>query len=159
MINHLFLKASLTDGCSVAEDILTIFCPTATPTATATPTITPTMTMTPTPTQKPPSDLFFFLSDVNNLTYSLDNNIVAKFIVINEDISSIVIRIPSVNTSSSVILTLSDLIYNNKVIGQLQFDSTRIIPGSELEISFIDSNNTLISFTNVVLASPRINLN
>lgn len=158
MINHLFLKASLTDGCTVAEDILTIFCPTATPTATVTPTITPTITMTPTPTQKPPSDLFFFLSNVNDLTYSLDNNIIARFIPTNENISNIVIRVPSVNSSSSVILTTTSLIYNDQVVGQLQFDATRIAAGSELEISFIE-NNTLISFTNVVLASPRINLN
>lgn len=158
MINHLFLKASLTDGCTVAEDILTIFCPTATPTATVTPTITPTMTMTPTPTQKPPSDLFFFLSNVNGLTYSINNNVVAKFIVINNSISNVVIRVPSVNTSSSVILTLSDIIYNNQVIGQLQFDATRIVSGSELEVSFVD-NGTLVSFPNVILASPRINLN
>jgi hypothetical protein len=158
MINHLFLKASLTDGCTVAEDILTIFCPTATPTATVTPTITPTMTMTPTPTEKPPSDLFFFLSDVNNLTYSLDNNIVAKFIVTNENISSVVIRLPSVNTSSSVILTLTNIVYNSRVIGQLQFDATRIVNGSELEVSFIDGGN-LVNFTNIILASPTINLN
>ena len=48
MINNLLLKVSLSDGCSVAQDMLTIICPTSTPT----PTITSTPTLTPTPTQQ-----------------------------------------------------------------------------------------------------------
>lgn len=155
MINHLLLKVSLTDGCSVAQDMLNILCPTATPTATITPTPTPTVTMTPTPTNRPSELLRYYLNNTNDYMYTVGDNIVARFIVINENISNVSITLPIVDNSAPNILTTTDIIYNNTVIGQFQYDATRFVPGTALDISFILSGNVL-TYNGIPLISPRI---
>jgi hypothetical protein len=144
MINHLLLKVSLTDGCTVAQDMLNILCPTATPTATITPTPTPTMTMTPTPTSRTPDLLSYYLNNTNDYLYVVDENIVARFIVTNSSYSNIAITVPLIDTSSS-----------NVVIGQMQYDATRLGPSTLIDISFVTSGN-LLTYNRILLTSPRI---
>ena len=120
MINHLLLKVSLTDGCTVAQDMLNILCPTATPTATTTPNPTPTPTMTPTPTSRTVELLLYYLNNTNGYMYTVDDNIVARFIVTNDSYTNISITLPLIDTSSANILSTTDIIYNNVVIGQMQ---------------------------------------
>jgi hypothetical protein len=158
MINNLLLKISLTDGCTVAQDMLSILCPTATPTATVTNTPTVTPTVTPTPTIGGATDNVFFLNQTNNFTYNINGNIVAKFIATNANITNTVIKVPRINSSSATILTVSTIIYNNAVVGQLQFDSTRLQQGTLIDVSFIASGS-LLTYNNVVLSAPRIVLN
>lgn len=156
MINNLLLKISLTDGCSVAQDMLSLLCPTPTPTSTVTPTPTVTPTMTPTPSPRlETTDNFFFLNETNNFTYSIDDNILAKFISTDPNIASVIIKLPRLNAASATILTVSTIIYNSAVIGQLQFDATRLQQGTPIDISFV-RNSSLLTFTNVQLSAPRI---
>lgn len=155
MINHLLLKVSLTDGCSVAQDMLNILCPTATPTATITPTPTPTMTMTPTPTSRQAELLLYYLNNTNDYMYLVDNNIVARFIITNTNYSNISITLPLIDTSSANILSTTDIIYNNTVIGQMQYDATRLGPSTTIDVSFILSGN-LLTYNGILLTSPRI---
>lgn len=155
MINHLLLKVSLTDGCSVAQDMLNILCPTATPTATITPTPTPTMTMTPTPTSRAPEVLSYYLNNTNDYMYTVGDNIVARFIITNNSYTNISIRLPVIDTSSPNILSTTDIIYNSVVIGQMQYDATRLGPSTAIDISFILSGN-LLTYNGILLTSPRI---
>ena len=155
MINHLLLKVSLTDGYTVAQDMLNILCPTATPTATITPTPTPTMTMTPTPTSRAPEVLSYYLNNTNDYMYTVGDNIVARFIVTNNSYTNISIRLPVIDTSSPNILSTTDIIYNSVVIGQMQYDATRLGPSTAIDISFILSGN-LLTYNGILLTSPRI---
>ena len=157
MINNLLLKVSLSDGCSVAQDMLTIICPTSTPTPTitATPTVTPTKT--PTPTPLPLSQVSYYLNQTNSYTYTVNKNIVAKFATSNTDVSNVSIKLPVVQTSSANILTPINIIYQNVVIGQLQVDSSRIFIGTAIDISFA-LKNIVSSFTNVNISTPSITL-
>lgn len=155
MINHLLLKVSLTDGCTVAQDMLNILCPTPTPTATITPTPTPTMTMTPTPTSRTPDLLSYYLNNTNDYLYVVDENIVARFIVTNSTYSNISITVPLIDTSSSNILSTTDIISGNVVIGQMQYDATRLGPSTLIDVSFVTSGN-LFTYNRILLTSPRI---
>lgn len=158
MINNLLLKVSLTDGCTVAQDMLSIICPTNTPTPTQTSTPTPTPTVTPSST--PPSivdPVYYILSSINNYKYSIDNNIVARFASNNTNVTSVTVQVPLVRTSSPNILTTTNIIYQNQVIGQLQFDALRIAIGSKISITFALSNK-VTSFNNITLDAPTINL-
>jgi hypothetical protein len=155
MINHLLLKVSLTDGYTVAQDMLNILCPTATPTATITPTPTPTMTMTPTPTSRAPEVLSYYLNNTNDYMYTVGDNIVARFIITNNSYTNISIRLPVIDTSSPNILSTTDIIYNSVVIGQMQYDATRLGPSTAIDISFILSGNVL-TYNGILLTSPRI---
>jgi len=155
MINHLLLKVSLTDGYTVAQDMLNILCPTATPTATITPTPTPTMTMTPTPTSRAPEVLSYYLNNTNDYMYTVGDNIVARFIITNNSYTNISIRLPVIDTSSPNILSTTDIIYNSVVIGQMQYDATRLGPSTAIDISFILSGN-LLTYNGILLTSPRI---
>ena len=157
MINNLLLKISLSDGCSVAQDMLTIICPTSTPTPTmtATPTVTPTTT--PTSTPLPLSEIAYYLNQTNSYTYTVNKNIVAKFATSNTDVTNVSIKLPIVQTSSANILTPITIIYQSVVIGQLQIDPSRIFIGTPIDISFA-LQNTVRSFTNVSIATPSITL-
>jgi hypothetical protein len=155
MINHLLLKVSLTDGCAVAQDMLNILCPTATPTATITPTPTPTMTMTPTPTSRQPELLLYYLNNTNDYMYTVDDNIVARFIITNNSYTNISITLPVIDTSSSSILSTTDIIYSSVVIGQMQYDATRLGPSTLIDVSFVLSGNVL-TYNRILLTSPRI---
>jgi hypothetical protein len=157
MINNLILKVSLSDGCSVAQDILTIICPTSTPTPTITATPTNTPTPTPTATPLPINQVSYFLNQTNNYTYTVGGNVVAKFATTNTDVSSVNIKLPIVQTSSPNILTPISIIYQNTVIGQLQIDPSRIFLGTNVDISFALSN-TVYQYTNIALTAPAINL-
>ena len=155
MINHLLLKVSLTDGCTVAQDMLNILCPTPTPTATITPTPTPTPTMTPTPTSRPIESLSYYLNSTNDYLYTVDDNIIARFIVTNDSYTNISITLPLIDTSSTNILSTTDIIYNSVVIGQMQYDATRLGPSTTINISFVLSGN-LLTYNGILLTSPRI---
>ena len=155
MINHLLLKVSLTDGCTVAQDMLNILCPTATPTATTTPNPTPTPTMTPTPTSRTVELLLYYLNNTNGYMYTVDDNIVARFIVTNDSYTNISITLPLIDTSSANILSTTDIIYNNVVIGQMQYDATRLGPSTLIDVSFVLSGNVL-TYNRILLTSPRI---
>lgn len=155
MINHLLLKVSLTDGYTVAQDMLNILCPTATPTATITPTPTPTMTMTPTPTSRAPEVLSYYLNNTNDYMYTVGDNIVARFIITNNSYTNISIRLPVIDTSSPNILSTTDIIYNSVVIGQMQYDATRLGPSTLIDVSFVLSGNVL-TYNRILLTSPRI---
>lgn len=157
MINNLILKVSLSDGCAVAQDILTIICPTSTPTPTITATPTNTPTPTPTATPLPANQVAFFLNQTNNYTYTVAGNIVAKFVTTNTDISDVSIKLPIVQTSSPNILTPISIIYQNIVVGQLQIDPSRIFIGTSVDITFALSN-VVYQYPNVAIASPAINL-
>lgn len=155
MINHLLLKVSLTDGCSVAQDMLNVLCPTATPTATITPTPTPTVTMTPTPTNRPQEFLVYYLDNTNDYMYAVDDNIIARFIITNTDITNVSITLPIIDNASPNILTTTDIIYQSTVIGQFQYDATRFVPGTAISISFILAGN-VYTYNGITLTSPRI---
>ena len=155
MINHLLLKVSLTDGCTVAQDMLNILCPTATPTATTTPNPTPTPTMTPTPPSRTVELLLYYLNNTNGYMYTVDDNIVARFIVTNDSYTNISITLPLIDTSSANILSTTDIIYNNVVIGQMQYDATRLGPSTLIDVSFVLSGNVL-TYNRILLTSPRI---
>ena len=155
MINHLLLKVSLTDGCTVAQDMLNILCPTATPTATTTPNPTPTPTMTPTPTSRTVELLLYYLNNTNGYMYTVDDNIVARFIVTNDSYTNISITLPLIDTSSANILSTTDIIYNNVVIGQMQYDATRLGPSTLIDVSFVLSG-TVLTYNRILLTSPRI---
>jgi len=146
---------SLTDGCTVAQDMLNILCPTPTPTTTTTSTPTPTPTMTPTPTSRTVELLSYYLNNTNDYMYAVNNNVVARFIITNNSYSNISITLPIVDNSSSNILSTTDIIYNNTVIGQMQYDATRLGPTTTIDISFIISNNVL-TYNRILLTSPRI---
>jgi len=155
MINHLLLKVSLTDGCTVAQDMLNILCPTPTPTATTTPNPTPTPTMTPTPTSRIPDLLLYYLNNTNGYMYTVDDNIVARFIITNDSYTNVSITLPLIDTSSANILSTTDIIYNNVVIGQMQYDATRLGPSTTIDISFVLAGN-LLTYNRILLTSPRI---
>jgi hypothetical protein len=158
MINNLLLKVSLTDGCTVAQDMLSIICPTNTPTPTQTSTPTPTPTVTPSSTPRSSAEpASYILSSVNDYKYSVDNNIVARFVSNNSNVSAVTVQVPLVRTSSPNILTTTNIIYENQVIGQLQFDPLRISIGSNISITFALSSR-VVSFTNIILNAPTINL-
>jgi hypothetical protein len=135
--------------------MLNILCPTATPTATITPTPTPTMTMTPTPTSRTPDLLSYYLNNTNDYLYVVDENIVARFIITNSAYTNISITVPLIDTSSSNILSTTDIIYRNVVIGQMQYDATRLGPSTLIDISFVLSGNVL-TYNRILLTSPRI---
>ena len=155
MINHLLLKVSLTDGCTVAQDMLNILCPTPTPTATITPTPTPTPTMTPTPTSRPIEFLSYYLNSTNDYLYTVDDNIIARFIITNDIYSNVSITLPLIDNASANILNTTDIIYNNVVIGQMQYDATRLGPSTIIDISFVLAGNLSI-YNGILLTSPRI---
>lgn len=157
MINNLILKVSLSDGCAVAQDILTIICPTSTPTPTITATPTHTPTPTPTATPLPSNQVAFFLNQTNNYTYTVSGNIVAKFVTTNTNISDVSIKLPIVQTSGPNILTPISIIYENIVVGQLQIDPSRIFIGTSIDITFALSN-VVYQYPNVAIQSPAINL-
>lgn len=157
MINNLLLKVSLSDGCSVAQDMLTIICPTSTPTPTITSTPTLTPTPTPTATPLPLNQIAFYLNQTNSYTYTVNKNIVAKFATTNVDVTNVSIKLPIVQTSSANILTPVSIIYQNVVIGQLQIDPSRIFVGTPIDISFA-LQNVVHSFVNVNIVTPSITL-
>jgi hypothetical protein len=135
--------------------MLNILCPTPTPTATITPTPTPTMTMTPTPTSRTPDSLSYYLNNTNDYLYVVDENIVARFIITNSAYSNISITVPLIDTSSSNILSTTDIISGNVVIGQMQYDATRLGPSTLIDVSFVTSGN-LFTYNRILLTSPRI---
>jgi hypothetical protein len=158
MINNLLLKVSLTDGCTVAQDMLSIICPTNTPTPTQTSTPTPTPTVTPSST--PPSIVSpttYILSSNNNYIYNVDNNIVARFVNTNTKVDSVTVQVPLVRTSAPNILSTASIIYQNQVIGQFQFDALRIPIGSKISITFALSSQ-VVSFSEISVNTPTINL-
>lgn len=157
MINNLILKVSLSDGCAVAQDILTIICPTNTPTPTFTSTPTNTPTPTPTATPLPINEISYFLNQTNDYTYTVNSNIVAKFVTTNPDISNVSIKLPIIQTSSPNILTPISIIYQDIVVGQLQIDPSRIFIGTQTDITFAISNS-VYQYTNIAITAPAINL-
>lgn len=157
MINHLLLRASITDGCDVAQANLSLVCPTATPTPTASFVVTSTPTPTPSATPEASQQLFS-LNTTNNFTYSLDGNIITRFIVLNSSINNAEIQVPSFTTSSAAFLTPTSVIWNGELIGQIQFDASRLVPGvTTINIAF-EYDGNLVNFNNVTLSAPTIAL-
>jgi hypothetical protein len=113
------------------------------------------MTMTPTPTSRAPEVLSYYLNNTNDYMYTVGDNIVARFIITNNSYTNISIRLPVIDTSSPNILSTTDIIYNSVVIGQMQYDATRLGPSTAIDISFILSGN-LLTYNGILLTSPRI---
>ena len=155
MINHLLLRASITDGCDVAQANLSLICPTATPTPTA--SLVVTSTPTPTPTQTPAeSEQLFSLNTANNYTYNLNNNIIARFIPLNSNISNTEIQTPAFTSSSAALLTPTSIVWNGELIGQIQFDASRLVPGATtINIAF-EYDGNFLAFNDIALAAPTI---
>lgn len=99
--------------------------PTATQTPTITPTVTPSVTITATatqtptttPTVTPSASVFAVLTSDNNWTYSINGNILAKFIPDSPIFSDVEIRI----TMNSMPLTLDSSIPS---VSNIRYDST-----------------------------------
>jgi hypothetical protein len=111
--------------------------------------------MTPTPTSRIPDLLLYYLNNTNGYMYTVDDNIVARFIITNDSYTNVSITLPLIDTSSANILSTTDIIYNNVVIGQMQYDATRLGPSTTIDISFVLAGN-LLTYNRILLTSPRI---
>jgi hypothetical protein len=105
--------------------------PTITPTLTVTPTIpltsTPTQTPTPTLTQTPTPSVssFIILNTANNWTYSINNQVVVRFIPQDSSLNSIVVRILNINLSSQPFLpSISNILIGGNSYGQLIYNGS-----------------------------------
>lgn len=88
MINHMIIKATISDGCSASEDQFTILCRNSI-------TPNPTPTITPTPSATPISQNLLILNQANDWTYRFNNQIVIKFIkTVTENV---VITVPALD--------------------------------------------------------------
>lgn len=123
-----------TPGCIDGTDkYINIYCddcliqptPTSTPTPTVTPTVsaTPGPTPTPTTTTTPSSSSFIVLNQANNWTFSVNNQIIARFTPVDSSLNNIEVRINSSQnvTVNSLLPSISNIIANNVSYGQLLY--------------------------------------
>ena len=134
MINHMILKATITDGCNVSEDQLTILCENSV-------TPYPTMSPTPTPTVTPFTNSIL-LNSTNNWTYIANDTTVIKFIkTVDTDVQ---ISVPVIDSTElpqfgepKQIPNFTNIKMGNTIIGQLVF--INIYTNKNISISYSDS--------------------
>lgn len=127
------------DNCLIQPTPSPTMTPTVTPTASATPVPTPT----PTTTVTPSSASFIVLDQANDWTFSVNNQIVAKFTPVDSSLTGLVIRINSSQnvTVNSFLPSLSNIIANNVSYGQLLYSGpllenkpiTLVMPGGSAQ--------------------------
>lgn len=127
--------------------------PTSTPSPTPTSTLTPTPTITPTRTQAISS--FFTLNSDNNWTYSVNNNILAQFVIDNNSIQSNIafkIYITDIPTDiDNSIPSVSNIIQNGVYYGQLLYHP--VLNGKTIQlVSGNDSYSGTILSKNLILS-------
>lgn len=101
--NYMLLKATLTDGHYISEDLLMVECRTDIPTPTPSPTAfsAPSPTPTPTPTATPSN--IIELTPNNNWTYIIQDFLIARFVPTDNQISYF-IRIPPLASNDTPVI-------------------------------------------------------
>lgn len=158
MKSNLFLKATLTDRCTNAEDTVRILCDYEIP-----------------PEQPAPSDSEFVLDTSNNFSFILDNTNIIRYIPNSSIVTNanpLTLQITPTTTLQVVSVTFPDvgsapsissfsaktLVFSGVNIGQLSVNVNAVAVGSTLNFIVIDADGTKnISVT--IPTSPLIQLN